>query len=124
MSNARSARPSPSTTVGITTTASFANLQPDGCTIHATRRLRMDVRREIVLPTTPERAWEALTEPSRLEEWFATEVELALREGGAAVFRWGDGDTRHAEVVTVEDEERLLLRVSGARDSELPPRRT
>jgi uncharacterized protein YndB with AHSA1/START domain len=70
----------------------------------------MDVRREIVLPTTREDAWEALTEPSRLEEWFATEVELDLREGGEAVFRWGDGDTRHAEVVTVEDEERLVLR--------------
>ena len=70
----------------------------------------MDVQREIVLPTTREDAWEALTEPSRLEEWFATEVELDLREGGEAVFRWGDGDTRHAEVVTVEDEERLVLR--------------
>ena len=64
----------------------------------------MEVCREIVLPTTREDAWEALTEPSRLEEWFATEVELDLREGGAAVFRWGDGDTRHAEVVKVLGE--------------------
>ena len=70
----------------------------------------MDVQREIVLPTTREDAWEALTEPSRLEEWFATEVELDLREGGAAVFRWGDGDARYAEVVRVEDEERLVVR--------------
>jgi len=70
----------------------------------------MEVQREIVLPTTREDAWEALTEPSRLEQWFATEVELDLREGGAAVFRWGDGDSRHGEVVTVEDEERLVLR--------------
>jgi uncharacterized protein YndB with AHSA1/START domain len=70
----------------------------------------MDVRREIVLPTTREDAWEALTEPERLEEWFATDVELDLREGGAAVFRWGDGDVRHAEVLTVEAEERLVLR--------------
>ena len=69
----------------------------------------MEVRREIVLPTTREDAWEALTEPSRLEEWFATEVELDLREGGAAVFRWGDGDARRARVVTVDDEERLVL---------------
>ena len=42
----------------------------------------MEVRKEIVLPTTREDAWEALTEPSRLEQWFATEVELDLREGG------------------------------------------
>jgi uncharacterized protein YndB with AHSA1/START domain len=70
----------------------------------------MVVEREIVLPTRREDAWEALTEPERLEEWFATEVELDLREGGAAVFRWGDGDVRTAEVVRVEDEERLVLR--------------
>lgn len=70
----------------------------------------MEIRREVVLPTTREDAWDALTEPERLEEWFATEVELELREGGAAVFRWGDGDVRHAEIVTVEDEERLVLR--------------
>ena len=70
----------------------------------------MEIRREVVLPTTREDAWEALTEAERLEEWFATEVELELREGGAAVFRWGDGDVRHAEIVTVEDEERLVLR--------------
>jgi uncharacterized protein YndB with AHSA1/START domain len=70
----------------------------------------MEIHREIVLPTTREDAWEALTEPERLEEWFATEVELELREGGEAVFRWGDGDARRAEIVTVEDEERLVLR--------------
>jgi uncharacterized protein YndB with AHSA1/START domain len=70
----------------------------------------MEIRREVVLPTTREDAWEALTEPERLEEWFATEVELDLREGGAAVFRWGDGEVRRAEVLTVEDEERLVFR--------------
>lgn len=70
----------------------------------------MEVTREVVLPTTREDAWEALTEPERLEQWFATEVELDLREGGAAVFRWGDGDVRRAEIVTVEEEERLVLR--------------
>ena len=70
----------------------------------------MEIRREIVLPTTREDAWGALTDPERLEEWFATDVDLDLREGGAAVFRWGDGDVRRAEVVTLEEEERLVLR--------------
>ena len=70
----------------------------------------MEIRREILLPTTREDAWGALTDAARLEEWFASEVELELREGGAAVFRWGDGDVRRAEIVTVEDEERLVLR--------------
>jgi uncharacterized protein YndB with AHSA1/START domain len=70
----------------------------------------VQIERDIVFPAEPDEVWEALTDPERLEEWFATEVELDQREGGEAVFRWGDGDTRHAEVVTVEDEERLVLR--------------
>ncbi len=70
----------------------------------------MEIRREVLLPTTREDAWEALTDPERLEQWFATEVELELREGGAAVFRWGDGDVRRGEVVTVEDEQRVVFR--------------
>ena len=58
----------------------------------------MEVTREVVFPAPPEEVWEALTEPERLEEWFANEVELDARPGGAGVFRWGDGDERHAVV--------------------------
>jgi uncharacterized protein YndB with AHSA1/START domain len=53
--------------------------------------------------------WEALTEPERLEEWFATEVELDARPGGEGVFRWGDGDERAAVVRELEEAERLVL---------------
>ena len=49
-------------------------------------------------PEEPAEVWEALTEPERLEEWFATEVELDARPGGEGVFRWGDGDERRAVV--------------------------
>jgi uncharacterized protein YndB with AHSA1/START domain len=69
----------------------------------------MEVEREIVVPETPDEVWEALTEPERLEEWFATEVELDARPGGEGVFRWGDGDERRAVVREVEEEERLVL---------------
>ena len=69
----------------------------------------MQVEREVVFPATPEEVWEALTEPERLEEWFATEVELDPRPGGEGVFRWGDGDERHAVVREVVEEERLVL---------------
>ena len=69
----------------------------------------MQVEREIVFPASPDEVWEALTEPERLEEWFATEVELDLRPGGEGVFRWGDGDERHAIVEEVEEERRLVL---------------
>src|SRR2546430_11285834 len=54
----------------------------------------VEIEREIVFPASPEEVWEALTEPERLEEWFATEVELDARPGGEGIFRWGDGDRK------------------------------
>jgi len=69
----------------------------------------MKVSREIEVPETPDEVWEALTEPERLEEWFASEVELDARPGGEGVFRWGDGDERHAVVRELEEAERLVL---------------
>jgi uncharacterized protein YndB with AHSA1/START domain len=69
----------------------------------------MEVTREIEVPETPDEVWKALTEPERLEEWFASEVELDARPGGEGVFRWGDGDERHAVVRELEEAERLVL---------------
>ena len=69
----------------------------------------MEVTREVVVPAPPEEVWRALTEPERLEEWFANEVELDVRPGGAGRFRWEDGDERHAVVREVEPGERLVL---------------
>ena len=70
---------------------------------------RIEVAREIVVPEEADEVWESLTDPERLEEWFATEVELDARTGGAGVFRWGDGDERHAVVRELEEAERLVL---------------
>ena len=69
----------------------------------------MEVVRELVLPAPPEEVWEALTAPERLEEWFANDVELDPRPGGAGVFRWDDGEERHATVVVADPGERLVL---------------
>lgn len=69
----------------------------------------MEVEREIVVPEAPDEVWEALTEPERLEEWFASDVELDARPGGEGIFRWGDGDERHAVVRELEQAERLVL---------------
>jgi uncharacterized protein YndB with AHSA1/START domain len=33
----------------------------------------MQIEREIVFPASPDEVWEALTEPERLEEWFAND---------------------------------------------------
>ena len=69
----------------------------------------MQVEREIVFPASPTEVWEALTDPERLEEWFATEVELDARPGGAGVFRWGNGEERRAVVRESEEAQRLVL---------------
>jgi uncharacterized protein YndB with AHSA1/START domain len=69
----------------------------------------MEVTREIVFPVSPDEVWKALTTPEQLEEWFATDVELDPREGGEAIFRWGDGEERRATVVVAEPNERLVL---------------
>lgn len=69
----------------------------------------MQVEREVVFPESPAEVWEALTEPERLEEWFATEAELDPRPGGEGVFRWGDGEERHATVREAREDERLVL---------------
>jgi uncharacterized protein YndB with AHSA1/START domain len=71
--------------------------------------VELHVEREVVFPAEPDEVWEALTDPERLEEWFATEVELDARPGGEGVFRWGDGEERRAVVREAEPEERLVL---------------
>ncbi len=70
----------------------------------------MEVTREIELDAGPEDVWSALTEESRLEEWFANEVELDPTPGGRGVFRWDDGETRVAVVESVQEGERIVLR--------------
>ena len=68
----------------------------------------MEVVREVVFDAPPDEVWEALTDPERLEEWFANDVEFDLDRGG--VFRWEDGEVRHAVVEEVEPERRLSIR--------------
>ena len=70
---------------------------------------RINVEREIVVPEGPDEVWESLTDPERLEEWFASDVELDARPGGEGVFRWGDGDERRVVVRELEEDRRLVL---------------
>jgi len=81
--------------------------------VYATLWLRIgghvEITREIEFPVPPDEVWEALTDPDQLEEWFANDVEFDPREGGAGVFRWDDGDEKHARVTVAEPPERLVL---------------
>jgi uncharacterized protein YndB with AHSA1/START domain len=67
------------------------------------------IEREIVLPSPREEVWEALTEPERLEDWFANDVDVDLRPGGGARFRWANGEERQAIFTEVEPERRLAF---------------
>ena len=67
------------------------------------------VHKEIVLPATREEVWDALTDPKRLEDWFANDVDLDLRPGGGASFRWSNGEERTATVTEVEPGRRLAF---------------
>jgi uncharacterized protein YndB with AHSA1/START domain len=71
------------------------------------------IRREIVLPAPREDVWEALTEPERLEDWFANHVDLDLRPGGGASFRWSNGEERHATVTEIDPGRRLAFEWEG-----------
>src|SRR3954447_11189044 len=74
--------------------SSVAHLIRNRRVAYQVRGEAVQIEREIVLPASPAEVWEALTEPERLEEWFATEVELDAQPGGEGVFRWGGGDER------------------------------
>jgi uncharacterized protein YndB with AHSA1/START domain len=69
----------------------------------------MEIERKILVPEEADEVWESLTDPERLEEWFASDVELDARPGGEGIFRWGDGDERRAVVRELEEAERLVL---------------
>jgi uncharacterized protein YndB with AHSA1/START domain len=66
------------------------------------------VEREALLDAEAAEVWEAVTDESRLEEWLAEEVELDLVEGGAASFRFDDGE-RRGTVEAVEEGRRLAF---------------
>jgi uncharacterized protein YndB with AHSA1/START domain len=74
------------------------------------------IEREIVLPVDAEEAWNAITDPDELVRWFADEVELDLRPGGDATFRWDDGCERGALVEEVDEPRRFAFRWTPAED--------
>lgn len=67
------------------------------------------VTREVTLHAGRDEVWRALTEPELAEQWLADEVELDLRDGGEAVFRYKGGEERRGRVREVVAEERLRI---------------
>ena len=69
-----------------------------------------ELTREVILPVSPEEAWDALTTEAELEAWFADEVELDPRPGGEATFRWEGRGSRRAVVEEVSEPHRFAFR--------------
>jgi uncharacterized protein YndB with AHSA1/START domain len=68
------------------------------------------IKREVLFEAVPrEEVWSALTDAERLEDWFANDVDLDLRPGGEASFRWSNGEERLATVTEIEPERRLVF---------------
>src|SRR5439155_475069 len=84
------------------------------------------IRREIVLPAPREEVWEALTEPERLADWFANDVDLDLRPRGGAGSREAPGDAggRGARRVRAARPRDALPADARRRGVGRPPRRT
>ena len=112
MSNERSSRPSASTTIG--TSMLIVRSFAVGCNQSVARQHRNS---EVAHGGhARDRARVAgrgglggADRAERLEEWFAHDVELDLEPGGEGVFRWDDGDERHAVVEEVEPERRFAF---------------
>jgi uncharacterized protein YndB with AHSA1/START domain len=69
-----------------------------------------EVEREIILPVSPARVWEALSDPEQLSAWFGAQASMEVRPRGRATFRWPDGTERAAVVETAEEPRLLVFR--------------
>src|SRR5690348_1936220 len=70
------------------------------------------------MPVTPERLWQALTDPEQVAGWFGGHLEWELEEGGRAWFRGDDGSERVGRVEVVRPRRHLRFGwwwVAGAR---------
>jgi uncharacterized protein YndB with AHSA1/START domain len=68
------------------------------------------VERRVRLPAPPEEVWAEVADPGRLSAWFGARVELDLRPGGRASFRWPDGTERGGVIEGVEPGRLLAFR--------------
>ncbi len=68
------------------------------------------IRRQVVMPVTPERLWAALTDPDEMVGWFGARVEWQLEPGSPARFRGDDGSDRAGRVEVVRPGRHLRFR--------------
>jgi uncharacterized protein YndB with AHSA1/START domain len=74
------------------------------------------VEREVLVPASRDRVWEAITDPEEVAQWLAEDAELDLRPGGDLAVR-ADGTSREGFFEEVSEPERLVF-WWGAPDAE------
>lgn len=68
------------------------------------------IRRQVVMPVSPERLWTALTDPDQMTGWFGARVEWQLEPGSPARFHGDDGHDRAGRVEVVRPGRHLRFR--------------
>jgi uncharacterized protein YndB with AHSA1/START domain len=68
------------------------------------------IRRQVIMPVTPERLWDALTDPDEMVGWFGARVEWHLEPGAPARFHGDDGSERAGRVEAVRPTRHLRFR--------------
>ena len=66
------------------------------------------VEREVVVPASPDRVWEAITDPQQVTEWLVEDAEFDLRPGGDLAVGT-DGETREGFFEEVSEPDRLVF---------------
>lgn len=70
-----------------------------------------EIVREIILPTPPQRVWQALTRPDQLSRWFGSGATVDLRVGGAITFEWDQfADQAPGEIEEIDEPRRFVFR--------------
>jgi uncharacterized protein YndB with AHSA1/START domain len=62
------------------------------------------------MPVSPERLWDALTDPDEVAGWMGGQVEWDLEEGAAITFHGNDGTEREGQVDQVRPGRYLRFR--------------
>jgi len=68
------------------------------------------IEREVVIDAPADVVWRTITEPDQITRWFADEVELDLRDGGAGTLVFEGKMTAPLVVVAVEPPLRFSFR--------------
>ena len=70
----------------------------------------LHIERDVVIDAPADVVWRTITEPDQITRWFADEVELDLRDGGAGTLVFEGKMTAPLVVVAVEPPQRFSFR--------------